>query len=63
MKTSNQLDGTNDEVISVNRIKCRKKKSKDIEISFQVDGTGPPVCYFTLIFHFVLSLFYIGGRR
>ncbi len=40
MKTSNQLDGTNDEIISK---KLRKKKSKIIEISLQLDGTGPPV--------------------
>jgi transcription initiation factor TFIIA large subunit len=37
MKTSSQLDGANDEV------KCRKKKSKIIEFSLQVDGTGPPI--------------------
>jgi hypothetical protein len=47
MKTSNQLDGANDEVISSN---CRKKKSKIIEISLQLDGTGPPVSYFTFLF-------------
>lgn len=40
MKTSNQVDGANDEVIEK---KCRKKKSKTIEISFQLDGTGPPI--------------------
>jgi transcription initiation factor TFIIA large subunit len=40
MKTSNQLDGANDEVISS---KCHKKKSKIIEISLQLDGTGPPI--------------------
>ncbi|CAF0841656.1 unnamed protein product [Rotaria sp. Silwood1] len=46
MKTLNQLDGSNDEVISVNsttKNKCRKKKSKIIHISLQLDGTGPPV--------------------
>jgi transcription initiation factor TFIIA large subunit len=40
MKTSNQLDGTNDEIIMK---KFRKKKSKIIEISLQLDGTGPPI--------------------
>ncbi|CAF0840990.1 unnamed protein product [Rotaria sordida] len=46
MKASNQLDGANDEVISINstkKNKCQKKKSKIIHISFQLDGTGPPV--------------------
>jgi len=42
MKSSNQLDGANDEVISK---ECRKKKSKIIEVEFQLDGTGPPVSY------------------
>jgi len=45
MKTSNQLDGTNDEIISK---KFRKKKSKIIEISLQLDGTGPPVKFFDI---------------
>jgi len=40
MKTSNQLDGANDEVTVG---KSRKKKSKTIEISLQLDGTGPPI--------------------
>jgi len=40
MKTSNQLDGANDEVISKKR---HKKKSKIIEVSLQLDGTGPPI--------------------
>jgi len=40
MKTSNQLDGANDEIIFK---KCRKKKSNIIEISLQLDGTGPPI--------------------
>ncbi|UJR16176.1 hypothetical protein I4U23_003086 [Adineta vaga] len=46
MKTANQLDGTNDEVMSETSTKKtsrRMKKSKVIEISFQLDGTGPPV--------------------
>lgn len=37
MKTSNQMDGANDEII------IPKKKSQIIEISLQVDGTGPPI--------------------
>jgi hypothetical protein len=49
MKTSNQLDGANDEVIAK---ECRKKKPKTIEISLQLDGTGPPVSY--LIYYFFL---------
>lgn len=52
MKASNQLDGSNDEVISNNstkKNKNRKKKSKIIEISLQVDGTGPPVFCFLFI--------------
>jgi hypothetical protein len=40
MKTSNQVDGANDEVISNKR---GKKKSKMIKVSLQLDGTGPPV--------------------
>jgi len=40
MKTSNQLDGANDEVVSDN---SSKKKSNIIQISLQLDGTGPPV--------------------
>jgi len=40
MKASSQLDGANDEVLSKKR---RKKKSKIIEVSFQLDGTGPPI--------------------
>ncbi|CAF1972014.1 unnamed protein product [Rotaria magnacalcarata] len=42
MKASNQLDGTNDEIISGNSTK-KKKKTKYIEVSIQLDGTGPPV--------------------
>ena len=39
MKTSSQVDGASDEVI-------RKKKSKIIRVSLQLDGTGPAVsCY------------------
>jgi len=40
MKTSNQLDGANDEITFGKR---HKKKSKTIEISLQLDGTGPPI--------------------
>jgi transcription initiation factor TFIIA large subunit len=40
MKTSNQVDGANDEVISNKR---GKKKSKMIKVSLQLDGTGPPI--------------------
>jgi len=50
MKTSNQLDGANDEITSDNsnnkKKNCRKKKSKIIQISLQLDGTGPPVSCF-----------------
>ncbi|CAF1084344.1 unnamed protein product [Adineta steineri] len=42
MKTSNQLDGANDEII-LKKINRRKKKPQIIEISLQLDGTGPPV--------------------
>jgi hypothetical protein len=47
MKSSNQLDGANDEVVSK---KCRKKKSKIIEVELQLDGTGPPVRYLIVLF-------------
>jgi transcription initiation factor TFIIA large subunit len=40
MKASSQVDGANDEVISN---KHGKKKSKIIEVSVQLDGTGPPM--------------------
>ena len=46
MKTANQVDGANDEDTpenSTKKIKRRKKKSPVIEISLQLDGTGPPV--------------------
>lgn len=46
MKTANQLDGANDEIkleTSTKKTNRRQKKSKVIEISFQLDGTGPPV--------------------
>ncbi len=55
MKTSNQLDGTNDEIISK---KFRKKKSKIIEISLQLDGTGPPVNSLIVFFFLELSSFF-----
>lgn len=42
MKTTNQLDGTCDEECA-KRTKSRKKKAPVIEVSFQLDGTGPPV--------------------
>ncbi|CAF3133626.1 unnamed protein product [Rotaria socialis] len=42
MKASNQLDGANDEIISGNSAK-KKKKPKYIKVSIQLDGTGPPV--------------------
>jgi hypothetical protein len=54
MKASSQVDGANDEVISN---KHGKKKSKIIEVSVQLDGTGPPVnCshFFDLKMIFVL---------
>jgi hypothetical protein len=51
MKTSNQLDGANDDVMSSNNTKKpRTKKLKIIQIEFQLDGTGPPVSY--LISHY-----------
>jgi len=43
-KTSTQLDGSNDELNEMpnNSRRCRGKKSKTVQISFQLDGTGPP---------------------
>ena len=38
MKASSQVDGANDEIV-----RKKKKKSKIITISLQLDGTGPPV--------------------
>lgn len=46
MKASTQLDGANDEIIpgnSTKKNKSRKKKSNVIQVTFQLDGTGPPV--------------------
>jgi hypothetical protein len=63
MKTSNQLDGTNDEITSDNsknkKKNCRKKKSNIIQISLQLDGTGPPVSCFSVTCD-LSSLFCIG---
>lgn len=45
MRTSNQLDGTNDDTDEKEKTSKRvnrKKKSRNIEITFQLDGTGPP---------------------
>lgn len=46
MRTSNQLDGTNDNdvIVKENTSKRvnRKKKSRNVEITFQLDGTGAP---------------------
>jgi transcription initiation factor TFIIA large subunit len=44
-KTSTQIDGSNDEPneVSNNSSQSRKRKSKIVQISFQLDGTGPPV--------------------
>lgn len=38
MKASSQVDGANDEMVQK-----KKKKSKIVTISLQLDGTGPPV--------------------
>ena len=51
MRTSNQLDGTNDDdvIVKENTSKRvnRKKKSRNVQITFQLDGTGgPPVSFF-----------------
>ena len=48
MKTSNQLDGSNDECDSskMNSLRSKeRKKPKRFQISFQVDGTGPNVSF------------------
>ncbi|CAF1008759.1 unnamed protein product [Adineta ricciae] len=43
MQTANQLDGAHDEECTKKSKQHRKKKPPIIEISFQLDGTGPPV--------------------
>lgn len=46
VRTSNQLDGANDEMTTEQKKNVKRSNRKQkIEVSFQVDGTGPPVCH------------------
>lgn len=60
MKAMPQGDGANDEIISK---KHAKKKPKMIKVSLQLDGTGPPVNYFSFFrSHLKMTIFYVDGR-